>query len=262
MNSAGKSSHHHHQHRHQKQPGAKTSSRNHKPRASRESNSSTGTSAPTSSKTASSSKTRDRLTEENILIHRLISYYYNLHRIRKGEQPAKAMANKGGDMGDGESYDKSKNFLRQFRDKNSRQLKKFSATQFMEVWNHYDSDGKLLYLFIFVNLRECGFFRCSFTFNIILCTFATLRQNSTRLRNLELIDFTFVYLYQESVISALTLKYRFQVYLSHQMFALRRNIYFKPCHYNAIFDQLLQRTFYLSIKLHFTLFYTFVAQVH
>ena len=156
MNSAGKSSHHHH-HRHQKQPGAK-SSRNHKPRASRESNSSTGTSAPTSSKTASSSKTRDRLTEENILIHRLISYYYNLHRIRKGEQPAKAMATKGGDMGDGESYDKSKNFLRQFRDKNSRQLKKFSATQFMEVWNHYDSDGKLLYLFILVNLSEGSYF--------------------------------------------------------------------------------------------------------
>ena len=144
MNSAGKSSHHHH-HRHQKQPGAKTSSRNHKPRASRESNSSTGTSTATSSKTASSSKTRDRLTEENILIHRLISYYYNLHRIRKGEQPAKEMATKGGDMGDGESYDKSKNFLRQFRDKNSRQLKKFSATQFMEVWNHYDSDGKFFF---------------------------------------------------------------------------------------------------------------------
>ena len=53
------------------------------------------------------------------------------------------MATKGGDIRDGgESYDKSKNFLRQFRDKNSRQLKKFSATQFMEVWNHYDSDGK------------------------------------------------------------------------------------------------------------------------
>ena len=228
MNSAGKSSHHHH-HRHQKQPDAK-SSRNHKPRASRESNSSTGTSAPTSSKTASSSKTRDRLTEENILIHRLISYYYNLHRIRKGEQPAKAMAAKGGDMGDGESYDKSKNFLRQFRDKNSRQLKKFSATQFMEVWNHYDSDGKSLYLFNLVNLSEGSIFLCSFIFDIILRTSAILRQNSRRPRNLELIDFTFVYLYQESVISALTLKYRFQVYLSHQMFALRRNIYFKPCH--------------------------------
>ena len=35
------------------------------------------------------------------------------------------------------------NFLRQFRDKNSRQFKKFTATQFMEVWTHYDADGEL-----------------------------------------------------------------------------------------------------------------------
>ena len=145
MNSAGKSSHrhhHHHPHRHNKQPGAKKASPHyHKSHPSKESNS---TSAATSTKTTSSSsaKKKEHLTEENILIHRLISYYYNLHRIRKGEKTSKEMATKGGDVGDGESYDKSKNFLRQFRDKNSRQLKKFSATQFMEVWNHYDSDGK------------------------------------------------------------------------------------------------------------------------
>jgi len=35
----------------------------------------------------------------------------------------------------------SSNFLRQFRDSETRQLKKFTATQFMEVWNHYDEDG-------------------------------------------------------------------------------------------------------------------------
>lgn len=34
------------------------------------------------------------------------------------------------------------NFLRQFRDSKSKQFKKFTAAQFSEVWNHYDTDGK------------------------------------------------------------------------------------------------------------------------
>merc|ERR1711915_905441 len=34
----------------------------------------------------------------------------------------------------------SANFLRQFRDAESRELNKLSAVQFMEVWDHYDSD--------------------------------------------------------------------------------------------------------------------------
>ena len=38
--------------------------------------------------------------------------------------------------------DVSNNFLRQFRDKNTREFTKISAGQFMEVWNHYDEDGK------------------------------------------------------------------------------------------------------------------------
>lgn len=38
--------------------------------------------------------------------------------------------------------EKSTNFMRQFRDKDSRKLKQFTATQFMEVWSHYDKDGK------------------------------------------------------------------------------------------------------------------------
>merc|ERR1719266_840875 len=33
------------------------------------------------------------------------------------------------------------NFMRQFRDSDSLELKKLSAAQFMEVWEHYDSDG-------------------------------------------------------------------------------------------------------------------------
>ena len=33
------------------------------------------------------------------------------------------------------------NFLRQFRDAESRELTRLSAAQFTEVWNHYDNDG-------------------------------------------------------------------------------------------------------------------------
>ncbi len=36
----------------------------------------------------------------------------------------------------------SANFMRQFRDSDSLELKKLSAAQFMEVWEHYDNDGK------------------------------------------------------------------------------------------------------------------------
>lgn len=37
--------------------------------------------------------------------------------------------------------EKAKNFMRQYRDPESRELKKLSANQFMEVWSHYDQDG-------------------------------------------------------------------------------------------------------------------------
>lgn len=33
------------------------------------------------------------------------------------------------------------NFLRQFRDEASKELNRLNATQFMEIWNHYDLDG-------------------------------------------------------------------------------------------------------------------------
>jgi len=35
----------------------------------------------------------------------------------------------------------NENFLRQFRDVESRELTRLSAAQFNEVWNHYDNDG-------------------------------------------------------------------------------------------------------------------------
>lgn len=40
------------------------------------------------------------------------------------------------------NLEKATNFMRQFRDPDSRELKKLSANQFMEVWSHYDKDGE------------------------------------------------------------------------------------------------------------------------
>lgn len=40
------------------------------------------------------------------------------------------------------NLEKATNFMRQYRDPQSRELKKLSANQFMEVWSHYDKDGK------------------------------------------------------------------------------------------------------------------------
>lgn len=39
------------------------------------------------------------------------------------------------------NLDRCTNFMRQFRDPESRELTKLSANQFMDVWSHYDKDG-------------------------------------------------------------------------------------------------------------------------
>ncbi|XP_077283223.1 calbindin 53E [Arctopsyche grandis] len=39
------------------------------------------------------------------------------------------------------NLERAANFMRQYRDPDSRELKKLSANQFMEVWSHYDKDG-------------------------------------------------------------------------------------------------------------------------
>jgi hypothetical protein len=36
---------------------------------------------------------------------------------------------------------KKDNFLKQFRDEQSKELKQLTAIQFMEIWSHYDVDG-------------------------------------------------------------------------------------------------------------------------
>lgn len=39
------------------------------------------------------------------------------------------------------NLEKATNFMKQYRDPESKELKKLSANQFMEVWSHYDKDG-------------------------------------------------------------------------------------------------------------------------
>ena len=39
------------------------------------------------------------------------------------------------------------NFLQQFRDAQSKQFKRITATQFMDVWNHYDTVTRQIFLF-------------------------------------------------------------------------------------------------------------------
>lgn len=48
--------------------------------------------------------------------------------------------------------EKAQNFMRQYRDPESRELKKLSANQFMDVWSHYDRDGNSIYI-IFPRIR-------------------------------------------------------------------------------------------------------------
>ena len=47
-------------------------------------------------------------------------------------------SNKGGQN----RQKKKENFLRQFRDEQSKELKQLTAAQFIEIWSHYDTDGK------------------------------------------------------------------------------------------------------------------------
>lgn len=49
---------------------------------------------------------------------------------------------------------KSTNFLRQFRDLKTREFKQITAAQFMDVWNHYDDDGRS---FFFINFKINNF---------------------------------------------------------------------------------------------------------
>lgn len=41
---------------------------------------------------------------------------------------------------------KVENFMSKFRDKDTRALKNLNSSQFIEVWNNYDRDGKFISL--------------------------------------------------------------------------------------------------------------------
>ena len=66
--------------------------------------------------------------------------------ILKSQMTEVAKAKKEGTVTTaGENPFAASNFLRQFRDKDSRELQQLSAAQFMKVWEHYDEDGKAHY---------------------------------------------------------------------------------------------------------------------
>lgn len=65
--------------------------------------------------------------------------------------------------------EKAHNFMRQYRDPESRELKKLSANQFMDVWAHYDKDG--------MYIRLCHLFDC-LDFELLLQAMAILRAPS------------------------------------------------------------------------------------
>lgn len=49
------------------------------------------------------------------------------------------------------NLDRCTNFMRQFRDPESRELTKLSANQFMDVWSHYDKDGKTHVIYVSIS---------------------------------------------------------------------------------------------------------------
>ena len=47
---------------------------------------------------------------------------------------------------------KKENFLRQFRDEQSKEIKQLTAGQFMEIWSHYDKDGTRKHIILSLSL--------------------------------------------------------------------------------------------------------------
>ena len=65
--------------------------------------------------------------------------------------------------------EKAQNFMRQYRDPESRELKKLSANQFIEVWSHYDKDGEKILAYF--RWRFCGRFEAKPLLKLVLKTF-------------------------------------------------------------------------------------------
>ncbi|KAK6632932.1 hypothetical protein RUM43_012675 [Polyplax serrata] len=58
------------------------------------------------------------------------------------------------------NLEKAANFMRQYRDPTSRELKKLSANQFMEVWSHYDKDGTKKMLITYIVRLLTRYIKC------------------------------------------------------------------------------------------------------
>lgn len=70
-----------------------------------------------------------------VLLLRLLSVLC----VRKKEEN---MSTSLGYMGPRGNRRSTANFMRQFRDSTTKELKKLTSVQFMEVWMHYDKDGE------------------------------------------------------------------------------------------------------------------------
>jgi Ca2+-binding EF-hand superfamily protein len=92
----------------------------------------------------------------------------SVFELLKSQMTEVAKNKAGGKRGSGAGTGiDTSNFMRQFRDADSLEIKKLSAGQFMEVWEHYDNDGNgfiegteldgfLREFVTSVNVSECG----------------------------------------------------------------------------------------------------------
>lgn len=49
--------------------------------------------------------------------------------------------------------ERAQNFMRKYRDPQSRELRQLTSHQFIEVWSHYDRDGLYWHIFAFIYFR-------------------------------------------------------------------------------------------------------------
>lgn len=66
------------------------------------------------------------------------------------------------------NLERASNFMRQYRDPDSRELKKLSANQFMEVWSHYDKDGNSIIIIILLRTNN-NILRLGYNSSIFWC---------------------------------------------------------------------------------------------
>lgn len=88
--------------------------------------------------------------------------------------------------------EKAQNFMRQYRDPESRELKKLSAGQFMEVWAHYDKDGNNFCIFYrTTNLSILGSLLFMFVVFIMMSLVVSLHDNIMDVLGMSFLYFIF-----------------------------------------------------------------------